>query len=175
MMECTSEISNFHSALCVLCGYHTWLPSCSDRIWAQNSTFASQRMCMGTFCYVLYKGRGGGCKMDITEYTQGGNCRLLTYIPSWWKNQPWLVRVGVHTHPVHCSYHHVQSCIVRSNLEGRYHRLIMEVDLQSYLDSMSRDMHSCTHRLRPRNPPSPAFELVLRGRYWSAKIDDISL
>jgi hypothetical protein len=23
-------------------------------------------------------------------------------------------------------------------------------------------------------PPSPAFGLVLRGRYWSAKIDDIS-
>ena len=34
----------------------------------------------------------------------------------------------------------------------------MEVDLQSllYLGSMSRDVHSCTHWLRPRNPlPSP--------------------
>ncbi len=33
-------------------------------------------------------------------------------------------------------------------------------------------VHSWTHWLRPRNPhpPSPAF-----GRYWSAKIDDISL
>ncbi len=41
---------------------------------------------------------------------------------------------------------------------------------------MLRDVHSCTHWLRPRNPsPPPAFGLVLRGRYWSAKIDDISL
>ncbi len=30
--------------------------------------------------------------------------------------------------------------------------------------------------LRPRNsPPPPAFGLIIRGRYWSAKIDDISL
>jgi hypothetical protein len=41
---------------------------------------------------------------------------------------------------------------------------------------MSRDVHRCTHWLRPRNSlPPPAFGLVLRGRYWSAKIDDISL
>jgi hypothetical protein len=45
-----------------------------------------------------------------------------------------------------------------------------------HLGSMSRDVHSCTHWLRPRNsPPYPVFGLVLRGRYWSAKIDDISL
>ncbi len=45
-----------------------------------------------------------------------------------------------------------------------------------YLGSMSRDAHSCTHWLRPRKSlPPPAFGLVLRGRYWSAKIDDISL
>ncbi len=29
-----------------------------------------------------------------SEYTQSGDCRFLAYIPSWWKNQPWLVRVG---------------------------------------------------------------------------------
>ncbi len=29
-----------------------------------------------------------------TEYTQSGYCRFLAYIPSWLKNQPWLVRVG---------------------------------------------------------------------------------
>jgi hypothetical protein len=42
---------------------------------------------------------------------------------------------------------------------------------------MSRDVHSCTNWLRPRNspPPPPAFGLALRGRYWSATIDDISL
>jgi hypothetical protein len=52
----------------------------------------------------------------------------------------------------------------------------MEEDLQIYLGSMLRDVHSCTHWLRPRNSlPPPALGLVLRGRYWSAKIDDISL
>ncbi len=29
-----------------------------------------------------------------SEYTQSGDCRFLAYIPSWWKNQPWLVRGG---------------------------------------------------------------------------------
>ncbi len=33
------------------------------------------------------------CTVHTTEYTQRGNCRFLAYIPSWWKNQPWLVRV----------------------------------------------------------------------------------
>jgi hypothetical protein len=38
------------------------------------------------------------------------------------ENQPSLVRVGggVHAHPLHYIYHHVQSCGVRSLREGRY-------------------------------------------------------
>jgi hypothetical protein len=32
--------------------------------------------------------------VSTTEYTQSGNRRFLAYIPSWWKNQPWLVRIG---------------------------------------------------------------------------------
>jgi hypothetical protein len=53
------------------------------------------------------------------------------------------------------------------------HMLNMEVDLQIlFAWVMSRDVHSCTHWLRPRLPPSPAFGLVLRGRYWSAKITE---
>ncbi len=43
---------------------------------------------------------------------------------------------------------------------------------------MPRDVPSCTHCthwLRPRtSPPPPACGLNIRGRYWSAKIDDIS-
>ncbi len=43
--------------------------------------------------------------------------------------------------------------------------------------------HSCTHWLRPRNsPPPPHLDSFMRifsnpcaGRYWSAKVDDISL
>ncbi len=29
-----------------------------------------------------------------SEYTQSSHCRFLAYIQPWWKNQPWLVRVG---------------------------------------------------------------------------------
>ncbi len=41
-------------------------------------------------------------------------------------------------------------------------------------------MHSCTHWLRPRNSPPPPpcpriWAHIREGRYWSAKIDDISL
>ncbi len=35
---------------------------------------------------------------------------------------------------------------------------------------MSRDVHTCSHCMRP----PPAFGLIYEGRYWSAKIDDIS-
>jgi hypothetical protein len=46
----------------------------------------------------------------------------------------------------------------------------MELDLQSLL------VHSCTHWLRPRNTlPPPHICAHIRGRYCSAKIDDISL
>jgi hypothetical protein len=31
---------------------------------------------------------------NTTEYTQSGNGHFLAYIPSWWKNQPSLVRMG---------------------------------------------------------------------------------
>jgi hypothetical protein len=31
-----------------------------------------------------------------------------------------------------------------------------------------------THWLRPRKPPSPRNWAHIRGRHWSAKIDDIS-
>ncbi len=34
------------------------------------------------------------------QSTQSGNGNFLAYISSWWKNQPKLVRVGVHAHPL---------------------------------------------------------------------------
>ncbi len=36
--------------------------------------------------------------------------------------------------------------------------LNMEVGIQSLFGSMSRDVHSCTHWLRPRNPPPPHWD-----------------
>jgi hypothetical protein len=51
--------------------------------------------------------------------------------------------------------------------DGGRHRLNMELDLQSYLGSMSRDVHRCSHRLRQHI-------WVHMGHYGSAKKDDIS-
>ncbi len=52
------------------------------------------------------------------------------------------------------------------------HRLNMELGLQRLF---GLHVHSCTHWLRPRNPPPPRISAPIRGRYWSTKIDDISL
>ncbi len=50
--------------------------------------------------------------------------------------------------------------------------LNMELALQSLF---GRYIMQCTDGLRPSNPPSPRIWARIRGRYWSAKIDDISL
>ncbi len=71
--------------------------------------------------------------VNSTGYTQSGDCRFLAYIPSWWKNQSWLVRLGVHAHPLLDYYHHVQSCIVRSCWEGRYTSSISSLPLWLYV------------------------------------------
>ncbi len=68
--------------------------------------------------------------------------------------------VRVHLHPVIILY------------AGR---LNMELGLQSLF---GLHVHSCTHWLRPRHtpyPPTPSIWALIRGRYWSAKLDDISL
>ncbi len=44
-----------------------------------------------------------------TKYTESGNVHFLASIPSCWKNQPSLVRVGVHAHPLLLVYQHGQS------------------------------------------------------------------
>ncbi len=52
------------------------------------------------------------------------------------------------------------------------HRLNMVLDLQSLF---GLPLYSCTPWLRPRTPRLPLIWAHIRGRYWSAKIDDISL
>ncbi len=61
-------------------------------------------------------------KIVITEYTQSGDGRFLAYIPSWWKNQLRLARVGGARAPPFTTYiyHHIQSCCVRFSWEVRY-------------------------------------------------------
>jgi hypothetical protein len=55
------------------------------------------------------------------------------------------------------------------------HMLNMELDLQSLFGLHVHCAQLYTHWLRPRNlPPSPRFWAHVRGRYWSAKIYDIS-
>ncbi len=55
-----------------------------------------------------------------------------------------------------------------------WHRLNIELDLRSLFGLL---VHSCAHWLRPPNSPSPSPRIWAhkRGRYWSAKLDDISL
>jgi hypothetical protein len=49
----------------------------------------------------------------------------------------------------------------------------LHVDVQSLF---GLQVHSCTHWLRLRNfPHPPRIWAHIRGRCWSAKIDDISL
>ena len=56
---------------------------------------------------------------------------------------------------------------------GAVHRLNMELDLHKFIWT---HVHSCTHWLRPRDPATPPLIWAYtRERYWSAKIDDISL
>jgi hypothetical protein len=49
----------------------------------------------------------------------------------------------------------------------------MELDLQSLFGL--HIVHSCTHWQRPRNSPPLHIWAHIKGRYWSAKIEDISL
>jgi hypothetical protein len=46
-----------------------------------------------------------------------------------------------------------------------------------FIRAPSRDVHSFTHWTRPPQHPlkSPRIRPLIQGRYWSAKIDDISL
>ncbi len=68
--------------------------------------------------------------------------------------------------------------IVYSHMGDKYigihtnHRLNRQLNLQSLL---GLHVHSCTHWMSSRNPPPPRFWAHIRGRYWSAKKDDISL
>jgi hypothetical protein len=52
----------------------------------------------------------------------------------------------------------------------------MELDPQSVLALLGLLVHSCTHWLRsPQQPPPlPRIWAHMRGRYWSAKIDDLN-
>ncbi len=61
--------------------------------------------------------------------------------------------------------------IIKRLPEGAVHKLNMELHLQSLF---GLHVHSCTYWWDPATPPPPIWAHI-RGRYWSAKIDDISL
>jgi hypothetical protein len=58
---------------------------------------------------------------------------------------------------------------------GEPHRLNMELDLQSLFGLHVQFVHRCTYWLRPPATSPPCIWAQIRGRYWSAKIDDIFL
>ncbi len=80
---------------------------------------------------------------------------------------------------VSCLKLHYPSLVVCGHFDGSLsshqvssNRLNMELDLQSLF---GLHVHSCTHWPRPRNSPLPHLGSYKLGRYWSAKVDDISL
>ncbi len=58
---------------------------------------------------------------------------------------------------------------IHLELDTYIHRLNMELDLQSFFG-----LHVHSKAETPQTPP-PRIWAQIRGRYWSAKIDDISL
>ncbi len=64
----------------------------------------------------------------------------------------------------------------QGSIYGLKHRVNMEVVLQSLFGlhvTWCAQLHSLAEA--PQSPPLPEFGLDIRVRYWSAKIDDISL
>ncbi len=56
-----------------------------------------------------------------------------------------------------------------------FHRLNMELDLQCLFGLHVYTVQMCSLAETPHPPPLPRIWAHIRGRYWSAKIDDISL
>jgi hypothetical protein len=52
------------------------------------------------------------------------------------------------------------AAVSHTKIQPSHHRLNMEFDL---LSLFGPHVHSCTHWLRPRNPPPSAFELKYEG------------
>jgi hypothetical protein len=54
-----------------------------------------------------------------------------------------------------------------------YHRLNMELDIQKFIWALCAQLYSLAET--PQLLLYPSIGALIRGRYWSAKIDDISL
>ncbi len=81
------------------------------------------------------------------------------------------VRVGLVSveHVVLAHPHHQ---VARRDVLNR--RLNMELDLQKFIWAPCAQLYSSAETPQ-LPPPSPRIWAHIRGRYWSAKIDDISL
>ncbi len=72
------------------------------------------------------------------------------------------------------------SLVSPSHLTGRYNAVGLKPKVKYGARSpkfICAPVYSCTHWLRPRNSPPPPTRIWahIRGLYWSAKTDDISL
>ncbi len=90
------------SSSCPGCGFTICWTFCMDDVlpcgYSLKAIYLSQIRgswsCQGGWSRSQWPPAAAAWVMDITEYTQSGNARFLAYIPSWWTNQPWLVRAG---------------------------------------------------------------------------------
>jgi hypothetical protein len=111
----------------------------------------------------------------ICRFKSGGGERWKKLCSNWiielwirccWRWEVWSLRWG---------YFVSNSVLGNPALHRSGHRLHMDLDLQSLFGLHVR---SCINWQRPRNnppPPTPHLGSYTRGRYWSAKIGDISL
>ncbi len=138
---CLVSLFNVHT----IC--YTWgrLISFSWRRTQKSSKFLQQSR-QDTFLTVT--------AVRITEYTRSGNGQFKGYIPSWWKNEPSLLKAGVHAHSTvfHSVFHYVQSCRVRSSWEGRYTPPISTLPLNVLCGADCVVVRPATVTTHDRNP-----------------------
>ncbi len=101
-------------------------------------------------------------EVQTMEYTQSGDCRFLAYIPSWWKKQPWLVRVGGARPPLSAYYNHVQSWSVPP-AERRYtpSQCCGSMTFWCGSGSGSGSADPCLWLMYPDEDPDPAIFFLL--------------
>jgi hypothetical protein len=104
-------------------------------------------------------------------YIHRGNSPFLAYIPSWWKNQPSLVKVGVACPlptPFHYIYYHLLSCSVRSSWESRS---VVQIHLPPFLFIFYTYTYSVVLSV---NYKRIIFPLILRWNSWKYNFVEVS-
>ncbi len=108
------------------------------------TSYRRMYVCTASSIFIMKLSSSGSTKskyleVQTTEYTQSGDCRFLAYIPSWWKNHPWLVRVGgARPSPSLSAYYHHYKVGTYAPAERADRREIVTVRGQSYVSRLPK-------------------------------------